>query len=151
MNYIVSTLFYVKSFDVNGFKYYNNNVSGIPIGEGTPAWGGNLPSLFDKSYICLNNSENKSYAYAVFPSLDNNIRFTWAKYKTVFETVVQNVENEDLFVSGFTRTWIEKFPTDKTATTNNLYESFKTDNPQQFQTLENKVREGYRKIKSNFT
>ena len=132
-------------------KYYNNNVSGIPIGEGTPAWGGNLPSLFDKSYICLNNSENKSYAYAVFPSLDNNIRFTWAKYKTVFETVVQNVENEDLFVSGFTRTWIEKFPTDKTATTNNLYESFKTDNPQQFQTLENKVREGYRKIKSNFT
>ena len=151
MNYIVSTLFYVKSFDTNGFKYYNNNVSGIPIGEGTPAWGGNLPTLFDKSYICLNNSENKSYAYAVFTSLDNNIRFTWAKYKTVFDSVVQNIENEDLFVSGFTRTWIEKFPTDKTDTTNNLYESFKTDNPQQFQTLENKVRDGYRKIKSNFT
>jgi hypothetical protein len=148
MNYVVVTLFYIESFDGQSFKYYNNNASQIPIGSGTTAWGGNLPTLFNKEYICLNNSQNLSDAYAVFPNLDNCIEFNYSKYKDVFEANLLNIDNESVFVSGFTQTWIEKFPQDNTVKTSNIYQNFVTSYPNELIKLQDKIRASYKLVRA---
>jgi hypothetical protein len=147
INYVVSTLFYIESYDGNSFKYYNNNPSQIPIGSGTTAWGGELYKLFKEEYICLNDSNNFSQAYASFETLENAIQFNYDKYKDTFYGNLVNVEEEDIFVSGFTKTWIEKFPQDNTIGTSNIYQNFVTSFPEDLTKLQNKVRQSYNLVK----
>ena len=151
MNYVVVTLFYIESFDGQSFKYYNNNVPQIPIGSGTTAWGGNLSSLFTKEYICLNDSQNNSQAYAVFPSLENCIDFTYVKYKDVFNANLTDLENENVFVSGFTKTWIERFPQSNVNGTSNIYDNFVSSYPNELSKLQEKVRSSYKLVKGYLT
>jgi len=151
MTYIVHTLFYIKSYKGTSFEYYGNNVPLIPISPGTPKWGGDLSKFFNKEYMCISGPSNETESYATFPTLDNCIEFTHSKYKNVFKDSANNVSAENIFVSGFTRTWIEKFPYDKTSTTTNLYDTFKTANPSEYNELERKVRESYNLVKARLT
>lgn len=146
MNFVVTTLFYIESFNGQSFKYFNNNPSQIPIGSGTTAWGGDLATYFNKEYICLNDSQNNSQAYAVFPTLENAIDFNYSKYLKIFINDLLNLENENLFVSGFTRTWIEKFPQDKTVGTSDIYQNFVTSYPDELKKLQEKVRASYKLV-----
>ena len=151
LSYIVHTLFYIKSYKNTSFNYYGNNPAFIPISPGTPKWGGNLGNYFSKEHMCLTGPSNTSESYAVFPNLDNAIEFTTSKYKIIFDQEIQNVSAENIFVTGFTKTWIEKFPYDKSNSTANLYETFKTTNPGDFSELENKVRESYKIVRARLT
>jgi hypothetical protein len=147
MSYVVVTLFYIESFKDNTFKYYGNNPSQIPIGSGTTAWGGSLKSLFAEQFICLNDSQNNSQAYAVFPSLNNAIDFNYSRYKDIFVANLNNVENENVFVTGFTKTWIEKFPQDNTVGTSDIYQNFVTSYPNELTKLQETVRASYKLVK----
>jgi hypothetical protein len=151
LTYIVHTLFYIKSYKNTSFNYYGNNPAYIPISPGTPKWGGNLGNYLSKEFMCLTGPSNTSESYAVFPSLDNAIEFTTSKYELVFNEQVKNVEAENIFVTGFTKTWIEKFPYDKTSSTSNLYETFKSTNPGEYSDLESKVRESYKIVRARLT
>jgi len=151
LSYIVHTLFYIKSYKNTSFNYYGNNPAFIPISPGTPKWGGDLGNYFSKEYMCLTGPSNTSESYGVFPNLDNAIEFTASKYKIIFDQEIQNVSAENIFVTGFTKTWIEKFPYDKSSSTANLYETFKTTNPGDFSELENKVRESYKIVRARLT
>jgi hypothetical protein len=151
LSYIVHTLFYIKSYKNTSFTYYGNNPAFIPISPGTPKWGGDLGNYFSKEYMCLTGPSNTSESYGVFPNLDNAIEFTASKYKIIFDQEIQNVSAENIFVTGFTKTWIEKFPYDKSSSTANLYETFKTTNPGDFSELENKVRESYKIVRARLT
>jgi hypothetical protein len=151
MDYIVFTLFYVNSFDGSKFKYYNNNVSQVPIGTGVPKWGGDVAEYFNKEYICMNGSDNLSQAYVTFPSVDNCINFNLLRYEKTFQTVLPNISDENLFVSGFTKTWIEYVPYSKVEGTNNLYENFVQTNKTEFDKLTEKVRKSYKLVRSYTT
>jgi hypothetical protein len=151
MDYIVFTLFYVNSFDGNKFKYYNNNVSQIPIGVSAPKWGGDVSSYFNKEYICMNGADNLSEAYVTFPSVDNCINFNLLRYEKTFQTVLPNINDEELFVSGFTKTWIQYVPYSKVEGTNNLYENFVQTNKTEFDKLTEKVRKSYKLVRSYTT
>jgi len=146
INYVVVTLFYIESFNGQSFKYYSNNPSQIPIGSGTTTWGGSLSSLFKQEYICLNDSQNNSQAYAVFPTLENAIDFNYNKYKDVFAANITNIDNENVFVTGFTKTWIEKFPQDSTTGTSNIYDNFVSSYPDELNKLQEKVRSSYKLV-----
>ena len=146
MNFVVTTLFYIESYNGQSFKYFNNNPSQIPIGSGTTAWGGELASYFNKEYICLNDSQNNSQAYAVFPTIENAIDFNYSKYLRVFIDDLLNVENENVFVTGFTKTWIEKFPQDNTAGTSDIYQNFVKSYPDELTKLQEKVRASYKLV-----
>lgn len=146
-SYIVYTLFFIKSYKGNSFQYYENNPALIPISPSTPKWS-DISKLFNKTYACLTGPNNQSESYASFPNLENAIEFAYKKYSITFDFDLKNVANENVFVSGFTKTWIEKFPYDKTARTSNLYESFKSTNPADLTALEEKVRSSYKQIKS---
>ena len=145
--YVVYTLFYIKSYKGSSFQYYQNNPAFIPISPGTPKWS-DISKLFDGNYACLTGSNGQTESFASFPNLDNAIEFVYKKYSTTFATDLNNVNNENVFVSGFTKNWIEKFPYDKTARTQNLYESFKSTNPSELNDLEERVRNSYKQIKS---
>jgi len=150
LSYIVHTLFYIKSYKDTSFQYYGNNPAFIPISPGTPKWGGNLNEFFNKEYICLTGPSNTSESYATYPTLNNSIEFSARKYEEVFREQINNVTSENIFVTGFTKTWIEKFPYDKVSngTTANLYETFKTTNPGEYTELERKVRESYKIVRA---
>jgi hypothetical protein len=150
LSYVVHTLFYVKSYKDTSFQYYGNNPAFIPISPGTPKWGGDLGNLFSKEYMCLTGPKNTSESYGTYPSLDNAIEFSANKYEIIFNEEIKNVNAENIFVTGFTKTWIEKFPYDKVNSnqTANLYETFKTTNPGEFSDLERKVRESYKIVRA---
>jgi len=147
MNYVVTTLFYIESFNGQSFKYFNNNPAQIPIGSGTTAWGGELATLFTDEYICLNDSQNNSKAYAVFSSLDNSIDFNFSKYYRTFSANLLEINNENAFVSGFTKTWVEKFPQDNTIGTSNIYQNFIISYPDELNKLQEKVRASYKLVR----
>ena len=147
MNYVVTTLFYIESFNGQSFKYFNNNPAQIPIGSGTTAWGGELATLFTDEYICLNDSQNNSQAYAVFSSLDNSIDFNFSKYYRTFSANLLEINNENAFVSGFTKTWVEKFPQDNTIGTSDIYQNFIISYPDELNKLQEKVRASYKLVR----
>lgn len=147
INYVITTLFYIESYDGTSFKYYNNNPAQIPIGSGTTYWGDGLTKLFKPEYICLNDANNFSQSYASFENLETAIEFAYAKYPAVFESDLVNVENENLFVTGFTRTWIERFPQDNRTNTENIYDNFVQSYPDELQKLQDKVRKSYNLVK----
>jgi hypothetical protein len=146
--YMIYTLFYIPSFDGTSFSCYNNNLSETPLGSGTPSYGPGTNTFLKKNYICMNGNDNKSQAFATFEGVNECIDFNYSRYKDVFKEVLKPeiLDNEDLFVSGFTKTWIEKVPYDKT-NTSNLYESFQLANPTTFENLKNKVSESYKQVK----
>lgn len=146
-SYIVYTLFYIKSYKGNSFQYFENNPAFIPISPSVPKWS-DISKLFNPNYACLTGANGQTDAYASFPNLDNAIEFAYKKYSTTFDFDLKNVANENVFVTGFTKTWIEKFPYDKTERTANLYESFKSTNPADVTSLEERVRSSYKQIKS---
>jgi hypothetical protein len=148
MDYIVFTLFYVNSYDGSKFKYYNNNISQSPVGPGTPVWGGGLNQYFNKNYICMNGADNLSQAYLTFPSVNECINFNLLRYEKVFAEVIKTTEDETAFVSGFTKTWIQYVPYDKTQGIPNLYENFIETNKVEFDKLTEKVRKSYKIVRS---
>ena len=147
MEYIVYTIFYVNSFDGNKFSFYNNNVSLTPIGTGVPTWGGATSGQFQQEYICLEGSNAQSQAYVTFSGISNCINFNLLRYKDTFQTSLDNVTNEDVFISGFTKTYIEKYPYDNTSGTANIYENFVNTNQTEFDLLTQKVRKSYKIVK----
>ena len=149
-SYVVYTLFYISSFNNGGFKYYNNNPALVPLGSTYPQWGGNLASLFDSSYICLNDTNNISNAYASFSALTNCVDFIYQKYNSVFNDTLNYIADENNFVDTFARTWIEKYPYDKTANTTDLYQNFKSTNQTEYEDLVDKIRKSYTQINSRF-
>ena len=145
MTFIVYTLFYLKSFKNNKFEFFENNVSQVPIGNSiTTKWGGNLSDFFKTEYMCL--TDETSEAYATFESVQKCVDFNFNKYKDVFKEEVNNVTNKDLFISGFTKTWIEKVPIDKTQTTTDLYNTFIITNPTEFEILKEKVEKAWSSV-----
>jgi hypothetical protein len=69
------------------------------------------------------------------------------RYKDTFQTSLDNVTNEDVFISGFTKTYIEKYPYDNTSGTANIYENFVNTNQTEFDLLTQKVRKSYKIVK----
>jgi hypothetical protein len=145
MTFIVYTLFYLKSYKQNKFEFYENNVSQVPLGNSIQSkWGGNLSNFFKDEYMCLTDEESE--AYAVFETIEKCVDFNYNKYKDVFKKEVDNVTNKELFISGFTKTWIEKVPYDKTNSTANLYNTFVTTNPGDFEILKEKVEKAWSSV-----
>ena len=58
--------------------------------------------------------------------------------------------DENNFVDTFARTWIEKYPYDKTANTTDLYQNFKSTNQTEYEDLVDKIRKSYTQINSRF-
>jgi hypothetical protein len=146
-NYVVITLFYIESYDGTSFKYYNNNPSQIPIGSGTTYWGDGLTELLKPEYSCLNDANNFSQAYGSFETLEKAIEFNYAKYPSIFGADLDNVDNENVFVTGFTKTWIERYPQDNRVNTENIYNNFVQSYPDELLKLQDKVRKSYNLVK----
>jgi hypothetical protein len=149
-SYITYTLYYLGSYGNNGFNYYNNNPALIPLGETYPKWGGDLTEYFNKNYICLNNTKNISDAFASFTAITTSNKFIYDRFKSVFNETMKYIDDENNFVETFARTWIEMFPYDKTKQTADLYTTFKSTNPTDYQNLISKIRKAYLDIKSFF-
>ena len=77
------------------------------------------------------------------------IDFAYDRYLNVFSETLKNFDNETLFVSGFTKNWIEKVPYDKVSANKapELYQSFQTTYPDEFTELEDKVRRSYLQVR----
>ena len=147
--YMIYTLFYVESYVGSNFTFYNNNLTKTPIGVNTPSYGAYAKGKFNPEFICLKDDNNVSEAYATFKSVQDCVDFTYNRYLSVFQETLKNVDNETLFISGFTKNWIEKIPYDKIAANKapELYESFQTTYPDQFADLESKVRRSYLQVR----
>jgi len=148
MNKVVFTLFYLATANSDGFKYYNYNLATIPLGGSISKWGGDLPKLFNQQYTCLTSADNQSTSYATFPSVTNCVNFCYDKYKDYFTVGITDFEDENVFVSGFTKTWIERFPQDRLSETPNIYDNYRTGNTTQFNYLKTKVTDCYNIMKS---
>jgi len=147
LDYVVYTIFYVNSFDGDKFSFYNNNVSLTPIGTGVPTWGGGTSGSFNKEYICLEGNNSQSQAFVTFSGITNCVDFNILRYEETFKTALDNIGNEDIFVSGFTKSWIERYPYDNTRGTTNLYDQFVATNQNEFDLLNGKVRKAYKIVK----
>ena len=147
MNYVIYSLFYINSYSGNKFKFYENNVSKVPLGGVIDTqWGGDLSKTFKSEYMCL--ADKESSPYATFESIEKCVEFNYNKYFEKFKWVVDNnnVSNKDLFVSGFTRTWIEQVPVDKTKNTTNLFNEFLITNKYDYDLLTEKVEKAWSSV-----
>jgi hypothetical protein len=142
--FLVYTIFYINSFDKvsNNFVFYENNPAQIPL---TINWGGDLNNLLKKSFMCLVNSDGENQAYANFDTLENCVEFVFNKYGPSFTSTVQN-GNEEQFVTGFTKNFVEKFPTSIVTTAPGIFEQFKTNNPSDYQILQDLVRASWKSV-----
>ena len=112
---------YLNGHDDKNFFAVNNDLGGTPLG-GTPfpkiSYGGRS-SLFTQTYACKSNSAGQSQAFAVFPSLENSVKFISDYY---YNSVVPsgsiiyrngtkwtNQSREDI-VSNMVSTWINYWP-----------------------------------------
>jgi hypothetical protein len=147
--YMIYTLFYVESYVGSNFTFYNNNLTKTPIGTNSPSYGAYAKGKFNPEFICLKDDNNVSEAYATFKSVEDCVDFTYNRYLSNFQETLKNIDNESLFVSGFTKNWIEKVPYDKIEANKapELYESFQTTYPEQFADLESKVRRSYLQVR----
>jgi hypothetical protein len=147
--YMIYTLFYLESNNGTSFTFYNNNLGKTPISNNTPNYGVGANNLFNKEFICLKNDNNESQAYATFKTVEDCIDFTYVRYEKIFQETLKNVADETLFVSGFTKNWIEKVPYDKVSANKapELYESFKLTYTEQFDEIERKVSKSYKEVR----
>jgi hypothetical protein len=145
--YVVYTLFSVVNYRNGQFSCFNNNLSNTPISE--KAYSQSSFKKFEPNFICLNGSDNKQQAYAVFKTPDLCVEFNYDRYKNDFANV--DINSETNFVSTFSKAWIEKVPYNKTTKTKDLFENFKTSNPAEYDLFESKVRESYLRIKAYLT
>lgn len=147
--YMIYTLFHIESYNGTNFTFYNNNLTKTPIGTNTPSYGAYAKSKFNPEFICLKDDNNVSESYATFKSVQDCVDFTYNRYLSNFQETLKNIDNETLFVSGFTKNWIEKVPYDKIAANKapELYESFLVTYPDQYAELESKVRRSYLQVR----
>jgi hypothetical protein len=96
----------------------------------------------------MNWVDNLSKAYLTFPSVNECINFNLLRYEDIFAEVIKTTEDENAFVSGFTKTWIQYVPYDKTQGIPNLYENFVQTNKAEFDKLTEKVRKSYKIVRS---
>ena len=142
--YLVYTIFYIQSFDKtnNKFTFYENNPAQIPL---TINWGGDLNNLLKKSFMCLVNSDGENEAYANFDNLENCVEFVYNKYGPSFTSTVQNA-NQEQFVTGFTKNFVEKFPKSIVTNAPNIFEQFKTNNPNDYTILQDLVNASWKSV-----
>jgi hypothetical protein len=142
--YLVYTLFYIQSFDKtnNKFTFYENNAAQIPL---TINWGGDLSNLLKKSFMCLVNSDGENEAYATFDNLENCVEFAFNKYGPSFTSTAQNA-NQEQFVTGFTKNFVEKFPKSIVTNAPNIFEQFKTNNPNDYVILQDLVNASWKSV-----
>jgi hypothetical protein len=141
---LVYTLFYIQSFDKtnNKFTFYENNAAQIPL---TINWGGDLSNLLKKSFMCLVNSDGENEAYATFDNLENCVEFAFNKYGPSFTSTAQNA-NQEQFVTGFTKNFVEKFPKSIVTNAPNIFEQFKTNNPNDYVILQDLVNASWKSV-----
>ena len=141
--YVVYTLFSIVNYKNSKFTCFNNNLSSTPISE--KGYGQSSFTKFKPVFSCLNGDDNQQQAFAVFESPELCIEFNYDRYKNDFANV--DINSETNFVTTFTKIWIEKVPYDRTKQTRNLFETFTTTNPAQYELLRSKVRESYSRVK----
>jgi hypothetical protein len=144
--YVVYSLLSVATYKSGIFQFYNKNLSNTPL---IKSYGQSSFTYFSPCFVCLNGSDNQSQAFAVFDSIDKCIEFNYTRYKDVFKNI--NINSQTEYVEFFAKTWIEQVPYNQVNETKDLYESYVTTNPTQYQSLVKKIEESYVRTKTYLT
>lgn len=121
---------------ISAFDY---NFAGITLDIN---WQGELKNFLSKNYVCL-STNNVIGTYAVFPNTVSCINFVNAKFKSSFERKINNITDKSVFAVDFARAYIENFQTTKVNDSPDIFEEFRTNNPEAYQNLISKVESAF--------
>jgi len=126
----------------NTLQYYGHNIAGITLNYD---YGATIEKYFNEKFICLNNTINTNFTqtYAVFNTERDLYGFMIDVYTKNINTTVNNITVKDTFVTEFSKFWIEYFPYNKVIDTPTIFEDYINNNPQEYETLKDKIRKGF--------
>ena len=140
MIYLMAQTYNTQS---SAFICYNNNLGNVSL-DVTSKWGGNLPNLFSKEFICLINQSSAIGSYVCFKNETDAVKFINQKYiKKIYKDAVSDFSNADNFSQQFVKQLIVD-----TSANNDLkyYDEYKKTNPQSVTNYEKTIKDYFNLI-----